>query len=676
MKTNAPLLEEIRALRHELQENKIELDMRNQELLRTREFLAETRGRYFDLYELSSVGYFTLSNEGLIRETNLAFATLLGVDREAVVNQSLHQYIWPDDQTLYDNFFERLVNTSETQSCELRLSKNDTDIWVQLNASIGKDVEGTDSFLVVVTDVVLRDKRILIVDDDASSAMLMRKLLKDHQCAIAKDGPEALKQLQSFNPDLVFLDVMMPGMDGFEVCQKIKENPLFRNIPIVMVTALTDRDSKVKGLEVGADEFLSKPIDPAELKIRTANILKANQFANFLENHNRSLVVNLLNTHKILEKDIAEHCMTKVELEIFHQFFRFSRDIMLFVDGNSGQIIDINPAAEAAYGYSREEAIGKHIFDLRAEEMQPLVKEQMLLAAIAGVTFETVHRHRDGRRISVEVSSKGQRFGDRNVLFTVIRDITDRKQIEAEKLHNQQRMSQMEKMVSLGTLAAGVAHEIKQPLNALKLIADGIVYWNDKGKKAEWGKVIESLKTISAHSKRIDAIVKRLQAFVSRTRATSDKETDVNEAVCEALDLIAENSRIHNVLVDRNLCSDSLQVWGDAGRLEEVVINIVVNAIQAMEAIAKAEKRVTVSTRREENNIVVEISNNGPNIPGDKLATIFEPFYSSKTTGDNMGLGLAIVKSIVEAHQGSIKVSNLNPGVSFRIELPGYYEQS
>jgi len=142
--------------------------------------------------------------------------------------------------------------------------------------------------------------RVLIVDDVTANTTLIARLLSQYDCLAAGSGLEALEKMSWFMPDLVLLDVVMPGMDGFEVCKLIKQIPAYQDIPVVMITALNDRTSKIHGLEVGANEFLTKPIDPAELRIRTANLLKVKEYDDFLSQHNRILQEKLAErTHEL-----------------------------------------------------------------------------------------------------------------------------------------------------------------------------------------------------------------------------------------------------------------------------------------------------------------------------------------------------------------------------------------
>ncbi|MEW6109302.1 MAG: HD domain-containing phosphohydrolase [Nitrospirota bacterium] len=138
---------------------------------------------------------------------------------------------------------------------------------------------------------VNKKHKILIVDDEEKNLKVIATILNNYGYALetARNGFEALEKTKGFSPDLILLDIMMPGMDGYEVCRRVKGDPAMENIPVVMVTALADRDSKIRGLEVGAHDFLTKPIDTTEIVARTKNLLKVKEFEDFLKQHNKIL---------------------------------------------------------------------------------------------------------------------------------------------------------------------------------------------------------------------------------------------------------------------------------------------------------------------------------------------------------------------------------------------------
>jgi len=143
---------------------------------------------------------------------------------------------------------------------------------------------------------------ILIVDDEERNLKLLTLLLsrEGYRLVTASNGLEALAQVQSAVPDLILLDIMMPEMDGFEVCRRIRQDPVTQQIPVVMVTALEDRDSRIRGLEAGANDFLNKPVDSAELTVRVRNLLRIKEFEDFLAGHNRILAAQVAEKTKDL----------------------------------------------------------------------------------------------------------------------------------------------------------------------------------------------------------------------------------------------------------------------------------------------------------------------------------------------------------------------------------------
>lgn len=165
-----------------------------------------------------------------------------------------------------------------------------------------------------------RKPRILCVDDEPVDLKLFEAALapEGYEVIKATNGKEALEIIKEQGVDIVFLDVMMPEMDGYEICRRLKKNPLTQHIPIVMVTALSDKESKIKGLEAGANDFLTKPVDRIELLIRTNNLLKIKEFADFLKQHNELLDLEVKKAVEALQKSEEELKKRVKELEEFY----------------------------------------------------------------------------------------------------------------------------------------------------------------------------------------------------------------------------------------------------------------------------------------------------------------------------------------------------------------------
>lgn len=154
--------------------------------------------------------------------------------------------------------------------------------------------------------------RVLVVDDDAQARCLLEAILQQEgfETALAENGRHALEIVTTFRPDLILLDLMMPGMTGFEVAERLKMNSDTRSIPIIVVSALEDRESRLNGLKAGAEEFLTKPIDQMELQVRMHNLLRLKEFSDFLRNHNQILETQVRERTSELRESFVESIFT------------------------------------------------------------------------------------------------------------------------------------------------------------------------------------------------------------------------------------------------------------------------------------------------------------------------------------------------------------------------------
>ncbi len=161
--------------------------------------------------------------------------------------------------------------------------------------------------------------RVLIVDDDPPTRHLIEILLQreDLETTTAEDGAQALALVKQFKPHLILLDLMMPGMTGYEVVKTIKTDPETRLIPIILISALEDRASRLQGLQVGAEEFLTKPIDQLDLQIRVKNLLRLRKFNEFLENHNQILEFKVQERTRALHDSFVESISTLIRAAEF-----------------------------------------------------------------------------------------------------------------------------------------------------------------------------------------------------------------------------------------------------------------------------------------------------------------------------------------------------------------------
>ncbi len=271
---------------------------------------------------------------------------------------------------------------------------------------------------------------ILIVDDTPRNIQIAANILGSagHQIAFAGDGKRALNYISNRKPDLILLDIMMPEMDGFEVCQIIKADPETADIPIIFLTAKTETENIVKGFQIGAVDYITKPFNSEELLSRVKTHLKISQLQQEVTARNEQL-----------QKEIAEHKKTAAALkereELFRGMFETHSAVMLLINPETGLIINANKAASDYYGYSSEELSGMAVTQINTSSDLNINKTIQSVKEEKQNYFQFQHRLADGQIRDVEVYSTPIVFQGHTLLFSVIHDITDRRRAE-EKLVN------------------------------------------------------------------------------------------------------------------------------------------------------------------------------------------------------------------------------------------------
>lgn len=393
-----------------------------------------------------------------------------------------------------------------------------------------------------------------------------------------------------------------------------------------------------------------------------------------------------------------------------------SADSGIITANEIGIIDTFNPAAEALFGYSAQEAIGQSIMQLlpgiqteNGASAAGRRTEEHASARTRQTGRELSARHRDGHSIPVEVNVSDLQVGEEQKITVLVRDITRRKQAEdrlnqqykelqdanLELKQAQQQLLQSEKMASIGQLAAGVAHEINNPIGYVNSNFGALNdYVNDLLKLIDAYKAyevahpeIEELKVVRELERSIDIAfvrkdvvglleesaegIKRVRKIVRDLREFSHvseenmKPVDLTVGIESTLNIARNETKYKAEVVKR--FGQIPQVECVPSQINQVFMNLIVNAAQAIEE----RGTITITTRDEPGSVIVEVSDTGPGIAPEILGRIFEPFFTTKDVGKGTGLGLSLSYSIIENHHGSIEVeSELGKGTTFRIRLP------
>ena len=367
------------------------------------------------------------------------------------------------------------------------------------------------------------------------------------------------------------------------------------------------------------------------------------------------LVGTVATLRDITEEKGAQDALARSEAR-YRNLFESASDAIVTLDAN-GRFTTFNHAAENISGYPRQELVGQWFAPLLPDDELPkaLMHFQKALAGETGL-FETTFIRKDGEYRTIQVTySTPQK--DEEVLC-VIRDVTDQKML-------QEQLIQSEKMSAIGQLVSGVAHELNNPLAGISAFAQLLLtekrFPPDQRTAAEM---------IYAEARRASRIVQNLLTF-ARQHKPERTPTGVNQVLDDTLELRGYELRVRGIEVTRDYDEQIPETMADAHQLQQVFLNLVTNAEQAMEKSPRESQRLIVRTRRTGAVIRIEVEDTGPGIPPNLLERIFNPFFTTKPTGSGTGLGLSISLGIVREHEGRIWAENApQGGARFIVEVP------
>lgn len=506
-----------------------------------------------------------------------------------------------------------------------------------------------------------KNRHILVVDndDDILEMVCMLATKAGYQARQANSGVSALKAIAADPPDLILLDIKMPDMDGYEVCRRLKAEPATEPIPVIFISGLNVSEEKVKGFNLGAVDYISKPFNGPEVLARVKTHLDLYQFKTRLE-------------HAVADRTavlVQERARLRCVIDAIP-------DLISFED-RQGDVFGCNKAFETFAGCKQRPPSnqtsnclnceeGKHLFDKTSGELS----KQSLKNERAWITSK------DGGKALLD-TLRTPFWGPNNMPLgwvTISRDITA--QVAAREEHQKlsRRLKQAQKLEAIGTLAGGIAHDFNNILSSV------IGFTELAEEDAPEGSMLEdNLNEVLQAGLRAKELVSQILTFA---RQSDEKIKPVRVSlIAKETSKLLKATLPTTIQIQNDLRSEAL-VMCDPTQIHQVFMNLCTNASHAME---KNGGYLTITLNDTEisgaiadkhhlspgHYLELRISDTGTGIAAEHLDKIFEPYFTTKPQGEGTGLGLAVVHGIVTGCDGAIDVdSHIGKGTTFTLYFP------
>jgi PAS domain S-box-containing protein len=508
-----------------------------------------------------------------------------------------------------------------------------------------------------------RPLRVLLIEDsDDDAALLLRELHRAGYEPESRrvDTAPALEQALDASWDLILCDYRMPTLDALSAVTLVRGRQV--DTPFIIVSGTVGEEHAVAALRSGAQDFVLKG--------------KLTRLGPAIERE-------LRDSETRIKRALAESTLEATEAS-FRSAFELIPDGVLVC--KQGRVVHANAAAASMLGAKgQDELLDRPLPDLFAQSDQQGVRERMqeTQGSQAAVSFgELTMVRRDGGLINVETTAMSVLFDGEAAILGIIRDVTARRDLVA-------RSMQVDRMLAVGTLAAGVGHEINNPL---AYVMANVAYATDQA-----ARIKRRLQSLAGQDSSIDAAVTELSEMVSvlsevdegtrrirdiardlNTFARNDEElrpVDLRAVADSALRMAAPEFRQRARIVRQYEAVPPVRA--SVSRVSQVLLNLLINAAHSIEKGAYESNEVAVHVRSESSKVVVEVRDTGCGIPAEHLDRVFTPFFTTKPVGQGTGLGLSISRRIVDSLGGQIDVeSSPGRGTTMRVVLPAVLDTS
>ncbi len=506
--------------------------------------------------------------------------------------------------------------------------------------------------------------KITLIDDNPDFLFTTGTFLKrnGYEVWTAEDGSSGIELSREKSCEIIITDIQMPGMDGIEVLKRIKETDPEKEV--IVVTGHGEMEKAIGALQLDASDFITKPINHDALLVALGRAKE--RFTTRKELHEYTT---------LLEEEWMDTAEELARMIIFRKnLIESSIDGIMGCD-KEGKVITLNQSMEKMLGYSQDEVVGQISFDefFQVGEAERF-REELYSEDYGGknrlVFLKTVLVAKTGIKIPVQLSAtvlydESEEIG----IVGFFRDLREIRRLE-QQFADQARLLHEDKLISLGRLAASVAHEINNPLaGVLNYIRLMIKILNKSSLTPEYLQKFQRYVSITGdETAHCSKIVSNLLSFTRKSELKSI-EININDLLEKCIMLSQHKLDLQNIRIKTDLDQKNPKVWGDFNQIQQCMINLIFNAIDAMPEGGTLS--IKSSFNPNEGIVEIRVEDTGRGIPKEDLPNIFDPFYTTKMEEKGLGLGFSTVYSIIDRHKGTIIVdSELAKGTVFRIKLP------
>ena len=509
-----------------------------------------------------------------------------------------------------------------------------------------------------------RDWPVLVIDDEEDIRDVTAMALTDagYRVGTAADGVEGLARCEESLPRIVITDIRMPGMDGLAVLETVKRR--FPDTEVIVATAFGEMETAIRALQLDASDFITKPIHTDALMVAMDRARRRYTTRQQLKMYTQRLERGLDQTTRQLEDTVG----------YLQRLIESSMDGICGCD-TDGLIITVNRSMEKLLGLDRRRLVGRRtLADFFSPDAYRQLQTDLAGPGHGGINrlmlYDTRLKDQAGQAVPVQLAASVLSDADQpGGLVCFFRDLRRIHRLEQE-MADQARLLHQDKMMSLGRLAASVAHEINNPLaGILNYVRLMLRAFRQGPLTAErHARFSEHLALVEAETDRCAKIVSSLLTF-SRKSPVVMQPVDPGEVLSRCIVLARHRLELGDVRLVTRLADALPAVRGDANQLQQCLLNLIFNAVDAMPD--GGTLTLVAAADNDARTVVLTVADTGHGIDAADMGHIFEPFYTTKKEGSGVGLGLSTSFGIVERHGGTLSLeSRKGEGTTFILRLP------